>query len=140
MNITYAFHNFMIMVVDIYPEEYFFILEYNTGGESKRVLSELIRVHNLCEVKGYGFDFFEIAEDPNYALNKEGIYIHKYNQLSDVLRELDIKLTKTELAELRLKNKNALDILMSKSKEELIFILNDKSENHELLKKIFEKK
>ncbi len=47
--------------------------------------------------------FFWNNRRSNYALNKEGIYIYKYNTFTDVLHRLDIKLTAEEIHELKLK-------------------------------------
>ncbi len=52
----------------------------------------LLKLNNLCYIKDFDFDFFEIVEDPNYALNKEGIYIYKYNTFTDVLHRIKFKI------------------------------------------------
>jgi len=129
---------YIIFAVDTHIEEFLFIFEYNKGG-NKIVLGELIKLNNLCYIKDFDFDFFEIVEDPNYALNKEGIYIYKYNSFSDVLHRLDIKLTDVEVQELKLKNKEIFNIMTKKSKEDILAIIHEKGDNHELFKKMFEK-
>jgi hypothetical protein len=129
---------YIIFAIDTHIEEFLFIFEYNKG-ENKMVLGELIKLNNLCYIKDFNFDFFEIVEDPNYALNKEGIYIYKYNTFSDVLHRLDIKLTSIEAQELKLKNKEIFDIMTKKSREDILAIIYEKGDNHELFKKMFEK-
>jgi hypothetical protein len=129
---------YIILAIDTNIQEFLFIMEYSKG-ENKIILGELIKLSNLCYIKDFNFDFFEIIEDPNYALNKEGIYIYKYNTMSDVLHRLDIKLTPEEMQELKLKNKEVFNIMTKKSKEEILLIINEKGENHELFKKMFEK-
>jgi hypothetical protein len=129
---------YIIFAVDTHIEEFLFILEYNKGA-NKMVLGELIKLNNLCYIKDFDFDFFEIVEDPNYALNKEGIYIYKYNSFSDVLHRLDIKLTDVEVQELKLKNNEIFNIMTKKSKEDILAIIYEKGDNHELFKKMFEK-
>jgi hypothetical protein len=129
---------YIIFSIDTHIQEFLFILEY-AKGENKIILGELIKLNNLCHIKDFNFDFFEIVEDPNYALNKEGIYIYKYNTFNDVLQRLDIKLTKTEYVELKFKNKEIFDIMTKKSREEILSIIHEKGNNHELFKKMFEK-
>jgi len=114
-------------------------MEYDKG-ENRMVLGELIKLNNLCYIKNFDFDFFEIIEDPNYALNKEGIYIYKYNTFTDVLHRLNLKLTSDEANELRLKNKEIFNIMTKKSKAEVLSIIYEQGDNHELFKSMFEKK
>jgi hypothetical protein len=128
---------YIIFSIDDHIQEFLFILEY-TKGENRIILGELVKINNLCYIKGFDFDFFEIIEDPNYALNKEGIYIYKYNTFRDVLQRLDITLTSDEMQYLKTKNKEIFDILTKKSKSEILSIIHEKNENHELFKKIFE--
>lgn len=130
---------YIIFSIDNHIEEFLFILEY-TKGENRIILGELVKINNLCYIKGFEFDFFEIIEDPNYALNKEGIYIYKYNTFSDVLQRLDITLTHEEMQHLKAKNKEIFNILTKKSKSEILSIIHEKNDNHELFKKMFEKK
>ena len=106
---------YIIFAIDTHIQEFLFIFEYNKGANNV-VLGELIKLNNLCYIKEFDFDFFEIIEDPNYALNKEGIYIYKYNTFSDVLHRLDIKLTPEEVVELKAKNKEIFNIMTKKSK------------------------
>src|ERR1051325_8938174 len=94
---------YIIIAIDTHIQEFLFIIEYKKG-ENIMVLGELIKLNNLCHMKGFDFDFFEIVEDPNYILNKEGIYIYKYNKFTDVLQRLNIDLTKMEHKRLSLKN------------------------------------
>jgi len=129
---------YIIFSIDTHIQEFLFILEY-AKGENKKILGELIKLYNLCYIKDFDFDFFEIVEDPNYALNKEGIYIYKYNTFSDVLKRLDISLTKAEYAELKFKNKEIFNIMTKKSKGEILSIIHEKGNNHELFKKMFGK-
>src|ERR1044071_7173676 len=110
---------YIIFAIDTHIQEFLFILEYNKG-ENKMVLGELIKLNNFCHIKNFDLDFFEIIEDPNYALNKEGIYIYKYNTFSDVLQRLDIKLTVEEIQELKSKNKEIFNIMTKKSKGEIL--------------------
>jgi len=129
--------NFIIFVIDTNAQEYLFIFEYKIGS-NRMVLGELIKLNNFCYIKDFEFDFFEIVEDPNYALNKEGIYIYKYNHFSDVLHRLDIKLTPEEIKELKIQNKEMFDIMTKKTKEEIFAIINEGGDNHELFRKLFE--
>ena len=128
---------FIIFAIDTHIQEFLFILEYDKS-ESRMVLGELIKLNNLCYIKDFDLDFFEIIEDPNYALNKEGIYIYKYNKFSDVLFRLDIRFTPQELLEFKTKNKEIFDIMTKKSKEEILSIIYEEGDNHELFKKIFD--
>jgi hypothetical protein len=130
---------YIIFAIDTHIQEFLFIFEYNKGS-NKMVLGELIKLNNLCYIKDFNFDFFEIIEDPNYALNKEGIYIYKYNSFSDVLHRLNLKLTIDEMQELKLKNKEIFNIMTKKSKAEILSIIHEQGDNHELFKKMFEKK
>lgn len=130
---------YIIFAITTEMQEFLFIFEY-AKGSNKIVLGELIKINNLCHIKGFEFDFFEIVEDPNYALNKEGIYIYKYNTFTDVLQRMDLKLTGDEIAELRTKNKEIFNIMTKKSKAEILSIINEEGDNHELFKKMFEDK
>lgn len=129
---------YIILAIDTHVQEFLFILEYNKG-DNKIVLGELIKLNNLCYIKEFDFDFFEIVEDPNYALNKEGIYIHKYTKFSDVMQKLDLTLTTEEIKRLNLKNKEIFDIMTKKNKAEILAIIHEQGDNHELFKKMFEK-
>jgi hypothetical protein len=128
---------YIIFAIDTHIEEFLFILEYNKG-ENKMVLGELIKLNNLCYIKEFDFDFFEIVEDPNYVLNKEGIYIYKYNKFSDVLHRINIELSSEELLELKTKNRQIFNIMTKKSKAEILSIIYEEGDNHELFKKMFE--
>jgi hypothetical protein len=130
---------YIIFAIDTHVQEFLFIFEY-AKGENKMVLGELIKLNNLCYIKNFDLDFFEIVEDPNYALNKEGIYIYKYNTFSDVLHRLEIHLTSEEIKSLKIKNKEIFDIMTKKSKNEILSIINEPGDNHDLFKKMFEKK
>jgi hypothetical protein len=131
--------NYIIFAVDTHIQEFLFIFEY-TIGSNRLVLGELIKINNLCYIKGFDFDFFEIIEDPNYALNKEGIYIYKYNTFEDILHRLDIQLTAEEIEELKIKNKEIFNIMTKKSKQEILLIIHEEGDNHELFKMMFESK
>ena len=128
---------YIIFAIDTHIEEFLFILEYNKG-ENKMILGELIKLNNLCYIKEFNFDFFEIVEDPNYVLNKEGIYIYKYNKFSDVLHRINIELSSEELLELKTKNRQIFNITTKKSKAEILSIIYEEGDNHELFKKMFE--
>src|ERR1700761_4322307 len=128
---------YIIFAIDTHIEEFLFIMEYNKG-ENKMVLGELIKLNNLCYIKEFDFDFFEIVEDPNYVLNKEGIYIYKYNKFSDVLHRINIELSSEELLELKTKNRQIFNITTKKSKAEILSIIYEEGDNHELFKKMFE--
>jgi len=130
---------YIVFSIDNHIQEFLFIIEYSIG-ENKIILGELIKINNLCYIKEFDFDFFEIIEDPNYALNKEGIYIYKYNSFTDVLQRMDLKLTSAEAQELRIKNKEIFDVMTKKSKTEILSIIHEKGDNHELFKKMFEEK
>jgi len=131
--------NYIIFAVDTHIQEFLFIFEY-TIGSNRSVLGELIKINNLCYIKGFDFDFFEIIEDPNYALNKEGIYIYKYNTFEDILHRLDIQLTVEEIEELKIKNKEIFNIMTKKSKQEILSIIHEEGDNHALFKMMFESK
>jgi hypothetical protein len=130
---------YIIFAIDTHIEELLFIMEYNKG-ENRMVLGELIKLNNLCYIKNFDFDFFEIIEDPNYALNKEGIYIYKYNTFTDVLHRLNLTLTLEEAKELKMKNKEIFNIMTKKSKAEILSIIYEQGDNHELFKRMFETK
>ena len=130
---------YIIFAIDTHIEELLFIMEYNKG-ENRIVLGELIKLNNLCYIKNFDFDFFEIIEDPNYALNKEGIYIYKYNTFTDVLHRLNLTLTLEEAKELKMKNKEIFNIMTKKSKAEILSIIYEQGDNHELFKRMFETK
>lgn len=130
---------YIIFAIDTHVEELLFIMEYNKG-ENRMVLGELIKLNNLCYIKNFDFDFFEIIEDPNYALNKEGIYIYKYNTFSDVLHRLNLTLSLEEAKELKIKNKEIFNIMTKKSKAEILSIIYEEGDNHELFKRMFETK
>ena len=130
---------YIIFSIDTNIQEYLFIIEY-TKGESKKILGELIKLNNLCYIKNFEFDFFEIVEDPNYILNKEGIYIYKYNTFSDVAHRLNLKFTAEEILELKSKNKEIFNIMTKKTRSEILSIIYEEGNNHELFKKMFEKK
>lgn len=130
---------YIIFAIDTNIQEFLFIFEY-AKGENKIVLGELVKLNNLCYIKNFDFDFFEIVEDPNYALNKEGIYIYKYNTFSDVLNRLDIELTNKEIEELNIKNKEIFNLITKKNKAEILSIMYENSKYSDLLKKMFEMK
>jgi len=130
---------YIILSIDTNIQEYLFIVEY-TKGESKKILGELIKLNNFCYIKNFEFDFFEIVEDPNYILNKEGIYIYKYNTFTDVLHRMNIKLTSNEVLELKTKNREIFNIMTKKNKAEILSIIHESGDNHELFKKMFEER
>ena len=130
---------YIIFSIDNHIQEFLFIIEYSIG-ENKIILGELIKINNLCYIKEFDFDFFEIIEDPNYALNKEGIYIYKYDSFTDVLQRMNLTLNTVEAQDLRFKNKEIFDIMTKKSKSEILLIIHEKGDNHELFKKMFEEK
>lgn len=129
---------YIIFAIDIHTEEILFIFEYASGTEKELVIPELVKINNFCYMHNYNFDFFEIVEDPNYVLNKEGIYIQKYNRFTDILTRLDMLFTMDELKYWRLKNKEITDILTKKNKDEILFIINQGGDNYEIFKKLFE--
>jgi len=51
---------------------------------------------------------------------------------------LDLKLTDEELLELKTKNKEIFQIMIKKSKAEILAIIYEEGDNHELFKKMFE--
>lgn len=128
---------YIIFSINDNTQEYLFIIKYVTTDVVK-ILGELIKLNNLCYIKGYEFDFFEIIEDPNYALNKEGIYIHEYTSYTNVLHRLNIKLTAEELIDLRIKNKEIIDIMTKKNKQEILSIIHQKGGNYELFQTMFD--
>jgi hypothetical protein len=128
---------YIIFAIDTHIEEFLFIFEYATGS-NRIVLGELVKLNNLCYLKGFELDFFEIVEDPSIQLSKEGIYIYKYNNFTDVLKRLDIKLTTEEIHELKMKNKLVFDTLTKKNNQEIMLIIHN--QDPELFRQIFEKK
>lgn len=131
---------YIIFSIDNHKEEFLFIIEY-IKGEKRFILGELIKLNNLCYIKDFDFDFFEVVEDPSIILNKEGIYIYKYNSFTDVINRLDIKLKGNEIKDLKITNKDILHIILNKNREEIMTIIHNKEgKYYELLKKLFESK
>lgn len=130
---------YIIFAIDNHTQEFLFIFEY-VANDNQKVLGELIKLNNFCYIKEYDFDFFEIIEDPNYALNKEGIYIYRYDTFSDVLQRMDITLTKEEVRVLKIKNREIFDLLTKKNKNEILQIIQEHGFNYDILKKMFEEK
>jgi hypothetical protein len=128
---------YIIFSINDNAQEYLFIIKY-VATDVERILGELIKINNLCYIKGYEFDFFEIIEDPNYALNQEGIYIYEYTSYTNVFYRLDITLTAEELKDLRIKNKEIIDIMTKKNKQEILSIIHQKGNNYELFQKMFD--
>ena len=128
---------YIIFSINDNTQEYLFIIKY-VATDVVKILGELIKINNLCYIKGYEFDSFEIIEDPNYALNQEGIYIYEYTSYKNIFYRLDITLTADELKELRIKNKEIIEIMTKKNKQEILFIINQKGNNYELFQKMFD--
>jgi len=127
---------YIIFAIDTNVQEFLFLLNY-IKGEEKAVLGELIKLNNLCYIKNFEFDFFEIIENPNKILSKEGIYIYEYNDFEDLLNRLNLKLTFEEINQISKKNKEIFHILTKKSKSEILSIVYQNGENKELFKKLF---
>lgn len=127
--------NYIIFSIDNHIQEFLFIYEYAKGA-NRIVLGELVKLNNLCYLKGFELDFFEVVEDPSIQLSKEGIYIYKYNNFSDVLRRLDITLTPAEMQEFKLKNKLVFETLTKKNNQEIMLIVHN--QDPELFRQIFE--
>jgi hypothetical protein len=127
---------YIIFSIDTNIQEFLFVLNY-TKGEEKAVLGELIKLNNFCYIKNFEFDFFEIIQDPNKILFKEGIYIYEYNTFEDLLNRLNLQLTFEEINQLNKKNKEILNILTKKSKSEILSIIYQENENKELFTKLF---
>lgn len=131
---------YIILSIDNHMGEFLFIIEY-TKGENRNILGELIKLNNLCYIKDFNFDFFEITEDPSLLLSKEGIYIYKYESFRDVLERLNIKLTDSEIKYLKIINKDVFHIMLNKNRSEIMSIIHNKEgKYHALLKKLFESK
>ena len=128
---------YIIFSINDNTQEYLFIIKY-VATDVVKILGELIKINNLCYIKGYEFASFEIIEDPNYALNQEGIYIYEYTSYKNIFYRLDITLTADELKELRIKNKEIIEIMTKKNKQEILFIINQKGNNYELFQKMFD--
>lgn len=126
---------YIIFAIDTHIEEFLFIFEYAIG-DNRLVLGELVKLNNLCYLRGFELDFFEIVEDPSIQLSKEGIYIYKYNNFTDLLRRLDINLTPEEIKELKIKNKLVFNTLTKKNNQEILLIINN--QDPELFRRIFE--
>src|SRR3954471_17405003 len=110
---------YIILSIDNHMGEFLFIIEY-TKGENRNILGELIKLNNLCYIKDFNFDFFEITEDPSLLLSKEGIYIYKYESFRDVLERLNIKLTDSEIKYLKIINKDIFHIMLNKNRSEMM--------------------
>lgn len=131
---------YIIFSIDNHIEEFLFIIEY-TKGENRNILGELIKLNNLCYIKNFDLDFFEITEDPSIILSKDGIYIYKYESFIDVIKRLNIKLTDSDIRFLKINNKDIFHIMLNKNRSEIMSIIYNKEGNyHELLKKLFESK
>lgn len=131
---------YIIFSIDNHIEEFLFIIEY-TKGENRNILGELIKLNNLCYIKDFDLDFFEITEDPSIILSKDGIYIYKYESFIDVIKRLNIKLTDSDIRFLKINNKDIFHIMLNKNRSEIMSIIHNKEGNyHELLKKLFESK
>jgi len=131
---------YIIFSIDNHREEFLFIIEY-TKVENRNILGELIKLNNLCYIKDFDFDFFEVIEDPSIALSKEGIYIYKYESFTDVMNRLNIKLKDTDIKDLKITNKDVFHIMLNKNRSEIMSIIHNKEgKYHEFLKKLFESK
>lgn len=131
---------YMIFAIDTHVEEFLFIFQYTEGTERNIVMPEIVKINNICCLRDYDFDFFEICENPNSTLNKEGTNIDDYHNIVDVMKKLDFVFENDEeKAFFYKKNKEILNILTKKSKSEILFILYQEGENHEILRKLFGK-
>jgi len=131
---------YIILSIDNHIEEFLFIIEY-TKGENRNILGELIKLNNLCYIKDFDFDFFEVVEDPSVALSKEGIYIYKYESFTDVMNRLNIRLKEGDVENLRVINKDIFHIMLNKNRSEIMSIIHNKEgKYYELLKKLFDSK
>ena len=131
---------YIIFSIDNHIEEFLFIIEY-TKGENRNILGELIKLNNLCHIKDFDFDFFEVEEDPRIALSNQGIYIYKYESFTDVMNRLNIRLKENDADNLRLINKDIFHIMLNKNRSEIMSIIHNKEgKYYELLKKLFESK
>jgi hypothetical protein len=131
---------YIIFSIDNHTTEFLFIIEY-IKGDNRHILGELIKLSNLCYIRDFDFDFFEVVEDPSIILSKEGIYIYKYNSFSDVINRLGINLKGSEVKYLKITNNDVFHIMLNKSRDEIMFIIhNNDGKYYELLKKLFESK
>jgi len=129
---------FIIFSIDNHREEFLFIIEY-TKVENRNILGELVKLSNLCYIKDFTFDFFEVKDNPSIALSKEGIYIYKYESFTDVMNRLNIKLDVDDTRYLKTSSKDMFHIMLNKNKSEIMVMVNNKEgEYHELFKKFFE--
>ena len=71
---------YIILEINTKPEIFLFLYEYTTE-DTRLMLGELIKVSNICYLKGYSFDFIQIMEDPNLILSKDDVYIYNYKQI-----------------------------------------------------------
>lgn len=130
----------MIFAIDTNVDEFFFIFQYTAGTERNIVMPEIVKINNICFLRDYTFDFFDICENPNSALNKEGIYVHDYHNVVDVMKKLDFVFeTDEEKQFFYKKNKEILNILTKKSKAEILYLIYEEGENHEIFRKLFGK-
>jgi|SRR4051794_355327 hypothetical protein len=131
---------YIIFSIDNHTAEFLFIIEY-IKGDNRHILGELIKLSNLCYIKDFDFDFFEVVEDPSIILSKQGIYIYKYNSFTDVINRLNINLKTNEIKFLKITNIDIFNIMLNKNRDEIMFIIhNSEGKYHELLKKLFESK
>jgi hypothetical protein len=131
---------YIVFSIDNHIEEFLFIIEY-TKGENRNILGELVKLSNLCYIKDFDFDFFDVPANPSIQLSKEGIYIYKYNSFTDVMHRLNIKLNAADMDFLKTSSKEVFHIMVNKEKSEIMSMINNKEgEYHALLKKFFESK
>jgi|SRR6185369_629135 len=131
---------YIVFSIDNNVQEFLFIIEY-TKAENNNILGELVKLSNLCYIKDFDFDFFDVPANPSIEFSKEGIYIYKYEGFTDVLNRLNIKLNADDIAFFKKASKEMYHIMVNNSKPEIMSIINNKEgEYHELLKKFFESK
>lgn len=129
--------NYIVFVINNNIMDLMFIFSYAVGEETW-VLGEVIKLGNLCEMMGYDFNFYELSKDPKAVLFKDHNYIFRYDTLADALHKLNINININELHKLNIQSKEVYNILTTRSKEDIIYLLNKEDrEQYKLLKKLF---
>lgn len=128
--------SYIVFSINNHIQEFLFVFSYNKGEEAV-ILGELVKLNNLCDIKGYDFDFFEVYKDPNIVLFKQHIHIYKYETFLDAVQRLDLNLSPEELQTLSIQDKEVYNILTKKSKSEILSLLYQEDHKYnKLLKKL----
>lgn len=130
--------SYIVFSILIDAKEHLFMFSYNKdSNETFLALGALIRISNLCYIKGYGFDFFEVMQDPNLILLKEGIYITEYTNMEDLIKTLNIELDLLEQCNLCKLDHRMYTVLKRGNHGEILALLHGQTELSEQLRKLF---